>query len=115
LAFSAIVRNVRWFGRTAGWVERVGSSKKQEVLMSAWDDSHWVDYDATIFNVFAGGGNAWIEFRYTIWYVGWRQIRGDSVEDVSRVLQVATAAKQSGSRVRLRVTNPGQITAIQTL
>ena len=83
--------------------------------MSAWSDSHWVDYDAQIFNVFAGGGNGWIEFRYTIWYVGWRQIQGDSVEDVSRVLQVATAAKQSGFKVRLRVTNAGGITAIQTL
>jgi hypothetical protein len=82
--------------------------------MSAWSESHWVDYDATIFNVFAGGGSAWIEFRYTIWYVGWRPIRGDTVEDVSRVLQIATAAKQAGFKVQLRVTNAGQITAIQT-
>lgn len=83
--------------------------------MSVWDDSHWVDNDAEIINVFAGGFSGWIEFRYSIWYVGWRQIIGDTVDDVSRVLQIATAAKQSGMKVRLRVTNPGQITAIQTL
>jgi hypothetical protein len=89
--------------------------------MSAWDDSQWVDYDATIINVFAGGGTAWIEYRYTIWYVGWRRLRGDTVEDISRVLQIATAAKHSGWTVRVRATNssgPGglaEITAIQTL
>jgi hypothetical protein len=89
--------------------------------MSAWDDSNWVDYDAQVLNVFAGGGTAWIEYRYSIWYVGWRRLLGDSVEDVSRVLQIATTAKQSQSTVRVRATNasgPGglaEITAIQTL
>jgi hypothetical protein len=29
--------------------------------MSAWDESQWIDYEATIINVFAGGGTAWIE------------------------------------------------------
>lgn len=88
--------------------------------MSAWDDSHWVDYDATIINVFAGGGTAWIEYRYTIWYVGWRRIRTDSMSDTSNVLTIATAARQSGSTVRVRATNGSgpnglaEITAIQT-
>jgi hypothetical protein len=90
--------------------------------MSAWDDSHWVDYDAQVLNVFSGGGTAWIEYRYTsLGTVGWRRLLGDSTEDVSRVLEIATAAKQSGWPVRVRVTNgsgPGglaEITAIQTL
>ena len=84
--------------------------------MSYWDDSHWIDYyDAQIHNVFAGGGNAWIEFSYVgLWYVGWRQIVADSADDISRVLLIATGAKQAGYKVMLRVTNAGQITAMQT-
>ncbi|MGN6641060.1 MAG: hypothetical protein ACTHJ8_19265 [Mucilaginibacter sp.] len=82
--------------------------------MSAWSDSHWVDYDAQIINVFTGGGNVFIEFRYTIWYVGWRQVIADTTEEISRFLDVATAAKFAGTWVQLRVTDPGQITAIQT-
>lgn len=89
--------------------------------MSAWNDSHWVDYDAQILNIFSGGGTVWIEYRYTIGHVGWRRLLGDTIEDVSRVLEIATAAKQFGWSVRVRVTNgsgPGglsEITAIQTL
>ena len=83
--------------------------------MSLWDDSQWTAYNAQILNVFAGGGNAFIEFRYTIGYVGWRQIVGDSIEDVNRVLGIATMAKQTSGMVALRATNPGQITAIQSL
>lgn len=84
--------------------------------MSAWSESHWVDYDAVVHNVFAGGGNAWIDFGYRrLGRVGWRQIRGDSVEDVSRVCQIATASRNAATPVLLRVTNAGQITAIQTL
>jgi hypothetical protein len=89
--------------------------------MSAWDDSQWIDYDAQVINVFAGGQTAWIEYRYSLWYVGWRRILGDSLEDVSRVLQIATDAKEGNWTVRVRVTNasgPGdtaEITAIQTL
>ncbi|WP_369258891.1 hypothetical protein [Streptomyces sp. R35] len=88
--------------------------------MSAWDESSWVDYDAEVLNVFAGGGTAWIEYRYTIWYVGWRRIRTDSSEATTGVLGIATSAKQSGTTVRVRVTDGGgpdglaEITAIQT-
>lgn len=88
--------------------------------MSAWSESHWIDYDAEILNLFAAD-TAWIEYRYSIGNVGWRRIRGDSPGDVSRVLEVAAAAKQGRSKVRVRVTNSGgpggtaEITAIQTL
>ncbi len=88
--------------------------------MSAWSDSHWVDYDAEILNVFAAD-TAWIEFRYSIGHVGWRRVRGDSPEGISRVLEVAALAKRGRWTVRLRVTNSGgpngtaEITAIQTL
>jgi hypothetical protein len=88
--------------------------------MSAWDQGHWVDYDANILNVFAGGTTAWIEYRYSIWYVGWRRILGDRPEDVSRILDVATAAKAHNWTVRVRVTNGSgpdglaEIVAIQT-
>jgi hypothetical protein len=75
----------------------------------------WVDYDATIINVFSSqNGGAWIEFKYTIWYVGWRQIIGNPT-DLGRTLDVATAAKAHGWRVRLNVTNGGEITAVQTV
>lgn len=89
--------------------------------MAAWDESHWVDYDAEIINVFAGGFTAWIEYRYTIWYVGWRRIRADTDYDRINVLSIAAAARNSQSKVRVRVTNGGgpnglaEITAIQTL
>jgi hypothetical protein len=90
--------------------------------MSAWDDSHWIDYDAQILNVFSGGRTAWIEYRYpAVWYVGWRRLLGDTPEDISRVFETATAAKQSNWMVRIRATNgsgPGgtaEITAIQTV
>jgi hypothetical protein len=84
--------------------------------MSAWDNSHWVDNNAQILNVFAGGQTTWIEFRYiSLWTVGWRRIVADTTEDNTRILQVASDAKQSGTPVRLRVTNGGEITAIQTL
>jgi hypothetical protein len=88
--------------------------------MSAWDESHWVDYDAEILNIFNGGESAWIDYRYSIGRVGWRRIRGDSQQDVSRTLEVAAASWQRGASVRVRVTNgsgPGgtaEITAIQT-
>jgi hypothetical protein len=89
--------------------------------MSAWDDSHWIDYDARIINVFSGGDKAWIEYEYPqVWYVGWRRILEDTEDGVSRILQIATGAKQSNWLVRVRVTNasgPGgtaEITAIQT-
>jgi hypothetical protein len=90
--------------------------------MSAWDDSHWTGYNAQILNVFAGGETAWIDFRYVdLGHVGWRRLLGDTVEDVSRVLAIATAAKQSGFLVAIRATNgsgPGgtaEITAIQSV
>jgi hypothetical protein len=89
--------------------------------MSAWDDSQWIDYDAQILNVFAGGESSWLEYRYTIGYVGWRRLLGDTPDDVSHVFQAAVAAKQAGWSVRVRVTNasgPGgtaEITAIQTV
>ncbi len=84
--------------------------------MSQWSDSNWVDYPATILNVFAGGGNAWIEFKYTIWYVGWRQIIADTPDDISHILSIAISAKETGTNVMLRVSggNPAHITAIQT-
>jgi hypothetical protein len=91
-----------------------------EVAVSAWDDSHWIDYDAYILHVFSGGAHAWLEYRYTIWYVGWRRLRVDSPEDSVNIVTIATAAKHSGLPVRVRVTNGGgpdglaEITAIQT-
>ena len=84
--------------------------------MSAWDESHWVDYEARINNVFAGGGRAWIDFSYVrLGRVGWRPLRDDIDESVSRLLDIATAVMTSGKLVLLRVTNGGDITAIQTL
>ena len=82
--------------------------------MSYWDNSHWADYSANILNVFAGGGAAWLDFRYTIGHVGWRQVVGDSPNDISQVLTVALYAKETGANVSVRVTNAGEITAIQT-
>lgn len=88
--------------------------------MSAWSESHWIDYDAEVINVFAGGGTAWIEYRYSIGYVGWRRIRAESDVDVARILEVAVHARATRSAVRVRVTNAGgpnntaEITAIQT-
>lgn len=90
--------------------------------MSAWDDSHWVDNDAQILDVFSAGGAAWIDYKYTsLGRVGWRRLLGDNTEDVSRMLQIAIAAKQSSWVVRVRATNgsgPGglaEITALQTV
>ncbi len=89
--------------------------------MSVWDTSHWVDYDATILNVFTGPGAAWVEYKYTIGYVGWRRLLGDTPNDVDRLLNIGTSAKERGWTVRVRATNasgPGgtaEITAIQTL
>jgi hypothetical protein len=90
--------------------------------MSAWDDSHWTGYDASILNVFAGGETAWIDFSYNrLGRVGWRRILGDTAEDVSRVLAVAIAARETGKSVLVRATNgsgPGgtaEITALQTI
>ncbi|AEH11444.1 MULTISPECIES: hypothetical protein [Protofrankia] len=88
---------------------------------SGWDQSQWIDYDAYVLNVFAGGSTAWIEYRYTIGYVGWRRIYTEPDPTESEVLTVATAAKASGRPVRVRVTNssgPGgtaEIVAMQTL
>jgi hypothetical protein len=82
--------------------------------------SQWIDYDAQILNIFAGGGTCWVELKYTIGYVGWRRFLGDTPDDVSHVFQVATAAKHGNWNVRIRVTNAsgpggtGEITAIQT-
>ena len=87
--------------------------------MSAWGDSHWVDYDATILNVFVGPGSAWIDYRYTIGHVGWRRILADSSADRTNLVAIAVEAKQSGSTVRVRATNgsgpngTAEITAIQ--
>ncbi|MFZ1992438.1 MAG: hypothetical protein WAW96_22005 [Alphaproteobacteria bacterium] len=83
--------------------------------MSAWDESNWAGYQANILNVFSSGSGAWIEFRYTLGYVGWRPLRADTPLGLSQVLQVAVAAKSSNVPVWLRVTNPGEITAIQTI
>ena len=84
--------------------------------MSTWEDSHWIDYyDAEIVNVFAGGGSAWIDFRYIgLGHVGWRRFRVDSDGDLTRLTTIATEAKASRWAVMLRVTNAGEITAIQT-
>ena len=88
--------------------------------MSAWDESHWVDIDAEVLNVFAGSETSWIEYRYTSSYVGWRRILGETGSAVSDILSVAIGAKQADWRVRVRVTSgsgPGglaEITAIQT-
>jgi hypothetical protein len=91
-------------------------------MMSAWSDSHWIDYDAEIINVFAGGEHAWIEYRYVgLWYVGWRRIRVDSTADHVSIVNIATAARQSKWHLRVRVTNGGgpdglaEITALQTV
>jgi hypothetical protein len=90
--------------------------------MSAWDDSHWTGYNAQVLNVFVGGGTAWIEFKYVdLGYVGWRRLLGDTVEDVSRVFDIAIQAKATGFLVALRATNgsgPGgtaEITALQSV
>jgi hypothetical protein len=94
----------------------------EEVEMSAWDDSQWTGYNAKVLNVFAGGGFAWVEVTYVdLGYVGWRRLLGDTVEDVSRVFDIATEAKGTGFLVALRATNasgPGgtaEITAIQSV
>lgn len=90
--------------------------------MSAWDDSHWTGYNAQILNVFAGGGSTWIEFKYVdLGYVGWRRLLGDTAEDVSHVLDIATDAKAAAYFVALRATNgsgpngTAEITAIQSV
>ena len=74
----------------------------------------WVDYDVTVHNVFsASTGSAWVEYRYSIGYVGWRQLQGND-GDLARMTTIASAAKQFGWRLRFRVTNDGKITGMQT-
>ena len=75
-----------------------------------------------VLNVFTGGGSTWIEVTYVdLGYVGWRRLLGDTVEDVSRVFDIATEAKGIGFLVSLRATNgsgPGgtaEIAAIQSV
>ncbi|MDM8084018.1 hypothetical protein QUV83_04480 [Cellulomonas cellasea] len=88
--------------------------------MSAWDESQWIDYDAEVINVFSSGTHAWIEYRYSVWYVGWRRLRVDDQHQLVQLLGVATAAKANRWTVRVRATASGgpgglaEITAIQT-
>jgi hypothetical protein len=83
--------------------------------MSAWDDSHWTGYTARINNVFAAD-TVWLDFTYvSLGHVGWRRVRQDADEWKTRILAIATEVMTSGKLVLLRVTNAGEITAIQTI
>lgn len=90
--------------------------------MALWDESHWIDgYVARIFNVFAGGSSAWIDFGWEslvphqgTGHVGWRRLVAEQPSGVSDLLAVASLSMQLNRRVMLRVTNDGRITAIQT-
>jgi hypothetical protein len=83
--------------------------------MSAWDDSHWTGYAARINNTFAAD-TVWLDFTYvSLGHVGWRRVRQDADEWKTRILTIATEVMTSGKLVMLRVTNAGEITAIQTI
>ena len=91
--------------------------------MSLWDDSSWVDgYVARINNVFAGGNTAWIDFSWVSLLphqgtgrVGWRQLVSEQPAGVSDLLEVASLAMQLNRLLKVRVTNDGRITALQSV
>lgn len=90
--------------------------------MSLWDDSHWIDgYVARVNHVFAGGDSCQIDFSWEslephqgTGRVGWRPLVSEDRTVVTSMLQICSLAKENGWPLLLRVTNDGQITAVQT-
>jgi len=91
--------------------------------MSLWDDSHWVSgYIAKINHVFAGGDSAQIDFSWEALEanqgtgrVGWRSLVSEDSSIIAAMLNIATQAKAHDWRLKVRVTNDGRITALQTV
>jgi hypothetical protein len=91
--------------------------------MSLWDESQWVQgYIAKINHVFAGGDSAQIDFSWEALEahqgtgrVGWRSLAAEDSSIVAAMLTIATHAKENDWRLKVRVTNDGRITALQTV